>query len=1148
MVKRRALPLLAVVVFLALGTLNSCVTTKPEENPPIDNPGNNPGNNPGETPGDNPGTNPDPGSNPGTEDTKPDFPENNDQAEESITITAAIDKSAQEIISAAYKNNQNASAESIADKLDDLDEVESATVNEEGNIVVKQSDGVYLNILLDTFKEGNGEAGYGNSVSGGIRQSMGTIRGKSSVIAGTGKGGQAIMLCPLYDEDIVDMKKAFGDKEGLEFAEACYSNIKLMLEGAGYKVDPWYNGDANLERFSGTNLAKYDAVVIVSHGARRLTLADGKTKATCILTGEVIKEDLLNKLNTGVWDNLVQSLYKLQKNIDSSTGALCMTKKGTHFCLTGPWLRAEAPSFKDSWIMLLSCQALADDDLYGAFNALGAGGVTGFTESIGKKDGLLLTQNMVSFMASGVEMDDAIESAKAMDDFGNGETITARGKKIFTNKKKSTSKSFYLYDSTPTQIKHEFVNEKAIDLSWTMHPSPAQYYYTITVNDKTVYEGRDVPSNDNVFTYTYFPGSPGDYKWTVSAALSQGSDPFVSAEDSFNVAPPAQKAVNLGLSVNWAERNIGADDPELAGSYFSWGETSPKSVYDWNHYLYGSDGSTMEMYNDTDGITELLPSDDAATVVWGSSWRMPTREEWAELRDDCDWTRTKQNGVSGFEVSGKRGTQFHSNTIFLPDTGYYDGSTLNSTSNGYYWTSSVFTYSTLYAYVNACETSSPAQSRLKRNCGVPIRAVERKGAGNYAILDVYPSSIDFGDVGDSDDISRMQKDFRIINTGKKDAVVSVARCPEGFLTSISGRVTVAAGSTYYGKITLVADDEVQHSGTIEFSSDAGTTLKINVRGRHVYDGATVGFSPSELNFDDVVIGSSKTLTVKITNVGKQVGILYRSDMKKEGSSNFTIDLPEYISIDAGDSVEIPVTFTPQTEGNSSASISLCFSDRKKYDTLLLYGKGIQEESGAQLEFSTAKMNFGYVEVGKKDYQVLTIQNKGKKTATITGVTLPEGFQSGFYDKQTISAGSQGTITIVFLPKEVRYYSGNVVIETDTPESGFSLFVDGYGEAEHVAVSSISLDKTSASMIVGETLQLNVTFTPYNATNKKLKWSSDDESVVTVSDSGLVTALKVGAASIYVESLDGGKQASCFVAVNSNTPEGSHEGTGEDKWE
>lgn len=81
---------------------------------------------------------------------------------------------------------------------------------------------------------------------------------------------------------------------------------------------------------------------------------------------------------------------------------------------------------------------------------------------------------------------------------------------------------------------------------------------------------------------------------------------------------------------------------------------------------------------------------------------------------------------------------------------------------------------------------------------------------------------------------------------------------------------------------------------------------------------------------------------------------------------------------------------------------------------------------------------------------------------------------------------------------------------------------------YVAVSKVTLDKTSADMYVGDTLTLNATVTPADATNSTVSWKSSDEKVATVKD-GVVTALKEGVVTITATAE--GKSASCKVTAS-----------------
>ena len=146
--------------------------------------------------------------------------------------------------------------------------------------------------------------------------------------------------------------------------------------------------------------------------------------------------------------------------------------------------------------------------------------------------------------------------------------------------------------------------------------------------------------------------------------------------------------VDLGLSVKWATMNVGATSPEGYGYYFAWGETQPKSTYDLSTYFDSVDGSDSNFNKYCMGKkATLAPEDDAAHVNWGGDWRMPKIDEMDELRDNCTWTWTTQNGVNGYKVTSKK----NGNSIFLPAAGdRYDNSLVQVGSRGIYWSSSLF--------------------------------------------------------------------------------------------------------------------------------------------------------------------------------------------------------------------------------------------------------------------------------------------------------------------------------------------------------------------------------------------------------------------------------------------------------------------------
>ena len=158
------------------------------------------------------------------------------------------------------------------------------------------------------------------------------------------------------------------------------------------------------------------------------------------------------------------------------------------------------------------------------------------------------------------------------------------------------------------------------------------------------------------------------------------------------------EAVDLGLSVKWANMNVGATKDSGFGSYFAWGEVKPKKYYSWGTYTWSKgDSNFLLKYSVADRKIQLAPSEDAARANWGGEWRMPTIAECEELADPakCDWEWTTKDGVNGYKITGKKTGK----SIFLPITGFrfYDGVQFRAIK-GIYWTSTLYQGNPTKAY------------------------------------------------------------------------------------------------------------------------------------------------------------------------------------------------------------------------------------------------------------------------------------------------------------------------------------------------------------------------------------------------------------------------------------------------------------------
>ena len=204
--------------------------------------------------------------------------------------------------------------------------------------------------------------------------------------------------------------------------------------------------------------------------------------------------------------------------------------------------------------------------------------------------------------------------------------------------------------------------------------------------------------------------------------------------------------------------------------------------------------------------------------------------------------------------------------------------------------------------------------------------------------------------------------------------------------------------------------------------------------------------------------------------------------------------------------------------------------------------------------SVASVNSGTVTAIKEGTATITASAGGKSaTCTVKVSTKVVAVTSITLDKISLSmkVGETETITATVNPanatdKSVTWGSSDVSVATvsdgkvTAKKSGTATITAKAGSciaectvSVSVDVESVTLDKTSLELVVGETAQLTATVKPDDATDKNVSWSSSDESVAKV-DNGRVTAVKAGKATITAKC--GGKTAECTVTVT--VPTGS----------
>ncbi len=185
----------------------------------------------------------------------------------------------------------------------------------------------------------------------------------------------------------------------------------------------------------------------------------------------------------------------------------------------------------------------------------------------------------------------------------------------------------------------------------------------------------------------------------------------------------------------WADTNIGAEKPWEYGCYFWWGDTIGYRLEgiawvdcDGSKFSFTdrpTDGKSIDVLKREGWITEngvLAPEHDAAHILWGGKWRMPTNQEFEDLCNKCDWTWATMNGVQGYVISGPG--YYTTSRIFLPAAGFGYGTSFCE-EHGHYWSSVPHSEIVNSCYLGFGEDYYGVDGCLySRDCGMSVRPVQ----------------------------------------------------------------------------------------------------------------------------------------------------------------------------------------------------------------------------------------------------------------------------------------------------------------------------------------------------------------------------------------------------------------------------------------
>lgn len=347
----------------------------------------------------------------------------------------------------------------------------------------------------------------------------------------------------------------------------------------------------------------------------------------------------------------------------------------------------------------------------------------------------------------------------------------------------------------------------------------------------------------------YFPYAGTIQEYSLSAI---GKIDFYEVGE-LNPKGSVANYVDLGLSVKWATWNVGATNEYDYGGSYAWGDISG------NLDDYISPPSSLSSISGT--------SYDVSTNMWGSSWRMPTKDEMQELIDNCTWEYEFVNDIAIAKVIGKNG-----NYIILPLAGHRYGNSQPATRGyGYYWTGDKYNYLYSYRASNVIESTTSVVGHSIRPVYIKKEEVPsfKVSTTSISLAQKSGSTAKFSISGNVDWIVTSKPDWISISsqTGHGDNTITVTALSDNESSGTrTGKITIA------NVVTGTTDITVSQSGAgisfevvgtpVSLGAQAGASATFTVKTNAAFSITNV---PSWLEVTPQSGNSTTTITVKALN-------------------------------------------------------------------------------------------------------------------------------------------------------------------------------------------------------------------------------------------------------------------------------------------
>ena len=309
-------------------------------------------------------------------------------------------------------------------------------------------------------------------------------------------------------------------------------------------------------------------------------------------------------------------------------------------------------------------------------------------------------------------------------------------------------------------------------------------------------------------------------------------------------------------------------------------------------------------------------------------------------------------------------------------------------------------------------------------------------------LSMAPTPLSFGNVTVG---SSATQPMTLSATGGSVTISSAASSsPQFALQGISFPLTITAGGSRSFNVTFSPLASGSSSGALSIVSNASNSQATeSLSGTGTVPVGQLSIAPAPLSFGSVTVGSSATQPMTLSATGGSVTI----SSAASSSPQFALQGISFpLTIAAGGSMSLNVTFSPQAGGPSSGALSIVSNASNSQATESLSGTGSAPAPG-QLSIAPAPLSFGSVTVGSSATQPMTLSAiGGSVTISSAASSSPQFALQGASFPLTIAAGGSTSLNVTFSPQASGSSSGALSIVSNASNSQATESLSGTGSA------------------------------------------------------------------------------------------------------